>query len=161
MRDEPRHFVHSKLNCWVALDRAVRMASAFRDGAAASRWGVERDHIRDYLLDHAAPDGWFHQAVGVAAPDAATLLVPAVGLLPTTHPLVQETTRIVMDQLQHEGLVHRYRSDDGLRGGEGAFLLCSFWLLDCLIYAGRIDEAEALLDRLLGLANDVGLYAGR
>ena len=158
MRDEPRHFVHSKLNCWVALDRAVRIAA--RDGvASAGRWALERDRIRDYLLAEACPDGWFQQAVGVAVPDAATLLIPASGLLPTTHPLVEKTIAVVMSELEHDGLVHRYRAPDGLGGGEGSFLLCSFWLLDCLIHAGRLDEADALLDRLLSLENDVGLYA--
>jgi GH15 family glucan-1,4-alpha-glucosidase len=159
MRDEPRHFVHSKLNCWVALDRAVRIASRMGLSSAVARWGAERDRIRDYLIAEAAPDGWFHQAVGVAAPDAATLLVPAVGLLPTDHPLVEKTIAKVTEELEHEGLVHRYLSSDGLHGGEGSFLLCSFWLLDCLIHGKRLDEAEVLLERLLGLANDVGLYA--
>lgn len=159
MRDEPRHFVHSKLNCWVALDRAVRMSAGFGASADAARWATERDRIRDYVLSEAAPDGWFHQAVGSPVPDAATLLVPAAGLLPTTHPLVEKTIEVVMGKLHHDGLVHRYLSDDGLHGGEGAFLLCSFWLLDCLTHSGRLGEAEALLDLLLGLANDVGLYA--
>ena len=159
MRDEPRHFVHSKLNCWVALDRAVRMATSFGFEADADRWAAERDHIRAYLMTEAAPDGWFHQAVGRPVPDAATLLVPASGFLPTTHPLVEKTIEVVLAKLHSDGLVHRYVSDDGLSGGEGAFLLCSFWLLDCLIHSGRLDEAERLLERLLGLANDVGLYA--
>ena len=159
MRDEPRHFVHSKLNCWLALDRAARIALRAGDSGSAARWGAERDRIRSYLLAEACPDGWFHQAVGVAAPDAATLLVPAAGLLPTTHPLVEKTVEVVTAELENDGLVHRYRSADGLHGGEGSFLLCSFWLLDCLTHANRLDEADALLDRLLSLANDVGLFA--
>ena len=83
----------------------------------------------------------------------------ALGFLPTAHPLVQETMAVVQRDLAHDGLVHRYLSPDGLDGQEGAFLLCSFWMLDCLTHSGRLDEAEALLDRLLGLANDVGLFA--
>lgn len=159
MRDQPRHFVHSKLNCWVALDRATRIATRAGAPDLAARWGRERDRIRDYLLAEACPDGWFHQAVGVAVPDAATLLVPAAGLLPTTHPVVAKTVDVVTAELENDGLVHRYLARDGLRGGEGSFLLCSFWLLDCLTHARRLDEADALLERLMGLANDVGLFA--
>jgi GH15 family glucan-1,4-alpha-glucosidase len=80
-------------------------------------------------------------------------------LLATNHPLVEKTIAVVMSELEHDGLVHRYLAPDGLGGGEGSFLLCSFWLLDCLIHGNRLDEAEDLLMRLLALANDVGLYA--
>jgi GH15 family glucan-1,4-alpha-glucosidase len=82
-----------------------------------------------------------------------------MGLLPTAHPLVQRTIDVVRAELCTGALVHRYRAPDGLEGGEGAFLLCSHWLLDCLIYAGRLDEAQGLLDELHGYANDVGLWA--
>jgi GH15 family glucan-1,4-alpha-glucosidase len=159
VRDDPRHFVHSKLNCWVALDRAVRLAEGLRADAELDRWRAERDRIAIYLEKEAAVDGWFPQAVGFPVADAATLLVPALGLLPTGHPSVTATIDAVIRDLSHDGLVHRYKADDGLEGGEGAFLLCSFWLLDCLTHAGRLDEADALLERLLGLANDVGLFA--
>jgi GH15 family glucan-1,4-alpha-glucosidase len=159
IRDSPRHFAHSKLNCWVALDRATRMASALGLDAPVVRWTEEREALRAYLLEEAAPDGWFHQATGFAAPDAATLLVAASGFVATTDPYSLRTIAAVRDGLEREGLVHRYRAPDGLEGGEGAFLLCSFWLLDCLTHAGKLDEAEALLERLLSLRNDVGLYA--
>jgi len=85
--------------------------------------------------------------------------VPALGFLPASHPLVLRTVDVVSKELGEGGLLHRYRSSDGLGGGEGAFLLCSFWLVDALAHAGRLDEAEAVLDRLVGLANDVGLFA--
>jgi GH15 family glucan-1,4-alpha-glucosidase len=159
MRDEPRHFVHSKLNCWIALDRAVRIARALGLEAPLERWESQRDTIRDYLIEQAAPDGWFHQAVGHPVPDAATLLVPASGLVAATDPLAVGTVDVVRRSLSQHGLVYRYLSPDGLAGGEGAFLLCSFWLLDCLIFSGRLDEADELLGRLLGCANDVGLLA--
>ncbi len=159
IRDVPRHFTHSKLNCWVALDRAARMARARGFPADVGRWERERDAVRAYLLEEAASPGWFQQAVGVPSADAATLLVPACGLLPTTHPLVEKTVEVVQRDLSQDGLLHRYHAPDGLEGGEGAFLLCSFWLLDCLTHAGRLAEADALLERLLGLANDVGLFA--
>ena len=159
IRDDPRHFVHSKLNCWVALDRAVRLAEGLGNSGPLERWSVERDRIAIYLEKEAAADGWFPQATGFPVADASALLVPALGLLPSAHPSVVATVDAVMRELTHDGLVHRYKVDDGLEGGEGAFLLCSFWLVDCLTHAGRIDEAEALLDHLLGLANDVGLFA--
>ena len=159
MRDEPRHFTHSKLNCWLALDRAVRIARADHLPGDIDRWQAERDRLAEYLRVQAAPDGWFQQAAEHAVPDAATLLVPALGFLPTTDPLVTGTVDAVTRSLERDGLVFRYLAPDGLEGGEGAFLLCSFWLVDCLTHAGRLDEAEALLERLMGLANDVGLFA--
>lgn len=158
IRDDPRHFVHSKLMCWVALDRAVRLAAKL-GVAADARWKHERDQIRASLLGEAAPDGWFQQAVGFGVPDAATLLVPAMGLLPARDRLAQKTIEVVRRSLEQDGLVYRYLTPDGLEGGEGAFLLCSFWLLDCLTHSGRLDEADALLERLLSLRNDVGLFA--
>lgn len=159
MRDDPRHFVHSKLHCWLALHRGAQIAEVLGLSAISGAWSAERDLIRSYLMEHAAPEGWFHQAVGSPVADASTLLIPAVGFLPTSHPYVQKTMEKVMESLTHDGLVYRYVSDDGLAGGEGAFLLCSFWLLDCLTHSNRLAEAEALLERLLGLANDVGLFS--
>ncbi|MBA3654747.1 MAG: glycoside hydrolase family 15 protein, partial [Actinobacteria bacterium] len=159
IRDDPRHFVHSKLNCWVALDRAVRLGDGLGVATPLDRWREERDRLAIYLEKEAAADGWFPQAVGAPVADAAALLVPALGLLPTTHPAVTATIDAVTRDLAHDGLVHRYKVDDGIEGGEGAFLLCSFWLLDCLTYSGRLEEADALLGRLLSLANDVGLFA--
>jgi len=93
------------------------------------------------------------------AADASALLVAAAGLVPSDDPLVERTIEAVQRQLGRNGLLYRYLSDDGLQGREGAFLLCSFWLLDCLTHGGRLDEAEALMERLLGLRNDVGLLA--
>ena len=159
IRDTPRHFVHSKLNCWIALDRASKIARAAGLDAPLERWEAQRDDLRAYLLEQAAPDGWFHQAVGNPVPDASTLLVPASGLIASNDPLVSGTIDTVRRSLEREGLLYRYLSPDGLAGDEGAFLLCSFWLADVLIHAGRIDEAEGVIDRLLGLANDVGLLA--
>jgi GH15 family glucan-1,4-alpha-glucosidase len=118
-----------------------------------------RDRIRDYLLNEASPDGWFRQAAEVDAPDAAALLAPAFGFLAVSDPRVRATIDRVREELEHDGLVDRYRVPDGLAGGEGAFLLCSFWLVDCFTFAGELDRAGSLLDKLLGLANDVGLYA--
>jgi GH15 family glucan-1,4-alpha-glucosidase len=159
IRDEPRHFVHSKLNCWMALDRAVRLAEAGQLEGDQARWRSERDAVASWLQSEGSPDGWFTQAAGHPLADAAALLVPALGFLPPAHPRVSATIEVVQRDLCDGVHMHRYRSPDGLSGEEGAFLLCSFWLLDALIHAGRLDEAEKLLERLLGLANDVGLYA--
>ncbi|GAC1326080.1 MAG: hypothetical protein NVSMB13_10330 [Mycobacteriales bacterium] len=159
IRDEGRHFTHSKLNCWMALDRAVRIAEVRGRSDEAGPWRRERDALAAYLVEEAAADGWVAQAVGHGVADSATLLVPALGLLPTAHPLVQQTMKVLRRDLEVDGLLHRYLSPDGCSGGEGAFLLCSFWLVDCLTYSGRLDEATELLERLLGAANDVGLYA--
>nr|WP_275900292.1 glycoside hydrolase family 15 protein [Pyxidicoccus trucidator] len=158
IRDAPRHFVHSKLLCWVALDRALRLARARGLPAPLSRWARERAALRRYLLE-CAEAGWFPQARGSGAADASTLLVPALGFLPVAHPLVRRTVGVVRERLESHGLLYRYLAPDGLEGGEGTFLLCSFWLVDVLAHAGQRDEAEAVLARLLGLANDVGLYA--
>jgi GH15 family glucan-1,4-alpha-glucosidase len=159
IRAAPRHYVHSKVNCWLALDRAVKLAADHPMPANVARWARERDRVRDFLLREAAPDGWFQQAVGFSTPDAATLLLPALGFVPTTNPVVVRTIDMVRRTLEHDGLVRRYLAPDGLGGEEGAFLLCSFWLLDCLIHAGRIPEAEELLQHVLGYANDAGLFA--
>ena len=159
IRDEPRHFVHSKLNCWAALDRLVTMAEARKLRAPVDRWKAERGALRDYLMADAEQRGWFSQAVGNDFADASVLLVPAMGFLPTRHRLVQQTIEVVCERLGEGILLERYRAPDGLRGGEGCFLLCSYWLVDCLIYSGRIEEAEAALQQLDGYSNDVGLWA--
>lgn len=159
IRDEPRHFVHSKLNCWVALDRAVRLADAGRLTGDHERWRSERDALAEWLVQEGAPQGWFTQAAGFPLADAAALLVPALGFLPPADPRVTATIDVVSRDLSDGVLVHRYAHPDGLAGQEGAFLLCSFWLFDAMLHAGRLDEAEALLARLLDLGNDVHLFA--
>ena len=159
IRDPPRHFTHSKLNCWIALDRASKIARAAGLPGNVDEWEEQRDAIKDYLLEQAAPDGWFHQAVGNPVPDASTLLVAASGLIASDDALSLGTVEAVTRSLSRDGFVYRYLSPDGLSGDEGAFLLCSFWLVDVLTHAGKIDEAEDLLDKLIGLSNDVGLLA--
>jgi GH15 family glucan-1,4-alpha-glucosidase len=162
VRDEPRHFLHSKANCWLALHRAVQLAELLGHDANPL-WATERDAVAGFL-GAAAAGGWFPQAAGSEEADAACLLIPALGFVPAGDPVVDATVAQVRRQLAGgHGLVHRYRTvgaaGDGIEGGEGAFLLCSFWLVDVLTHAGRLDEADELLGRLIGLANDVGLYA--
>jgi GH15 family glucan-1,4-alpha-glucosidase len=159
IRDEPRHFTHSKVNCWLALRRAVDLAE-LRGEDPRARWNEERDAVAARLRDDARARGWFAQALGTDVADAAALLVPAVGLVASSDPLVTATVEMVRKQLSDDaGLVRRYVAGDGIAGDEGAFLLCSFWLADVLIHADRVDEASQLVSRLLGLANDVGIYA--
>jgi GH15 family glucan-1,4-alpha-glucosidase len=159
MRDDPRHFLHSKLHCWMALDRAVRLAKLQGGAGAAPAWARERDEIQRVLLADADRRGWFSQALDGDVVDASALVVPALGFLPARDPRVLRTLEVVTKELGDGALLHRYRSDDGLAGGEGAFLLCSFWQIDALAHAGRIDEAEAVLEAVLALGNDVGLFA--
>jgi len=159
IRDQPRHFTHSKANCWLALHRGLQLAQLAGMPCDTERWAAERDKVRAFLIQQAAPAGWFQQAAGHPVPDASTLLLPAIGFLPTTDPLVLETMSVVRRSLERDGLLYRYLSPDGLAGGEGAFLLCSFWLIDCLTHAGQLAEAEELLGLVLGCANDVGLLS--
>lgn len=162
IRDEPRHFVHSKLLCWVALDRALDIARRLDLHGPLEHWKADRDAIAAYLLEEVAADGWFPQYTGGTAADASCLLIPAMGLIPPDHPITLGTIQEVRRQLETDGLVHRYKqkdATDGLSGTEGAFLLCSFWLLDALIHSRQLEEAKSLLGKLISLANDVGLYA--
>ena len=160
IRAEPRQFVHSTLHCWVAFDRAIQMAESGELRGDVGRWRAERDASAAHLRALATETGgWFPQAPGSRDADAAALLIPAMGFLATADPLVERTVDEVRRRLDEHGLLLRYRADDGVSGGEGVFLLCSFWLVDVLAHRGKLTEAEALLERLLGLSNDVGLFA--
>ncbi|MCB1168965.1 MAG: glycoside hydrolase family 15 protein [Leptospiraceae bacterium] len=159
VRDQPRHFIHSKLLCWVAMDRGIKIAEQHNFQAPLEDWKKHRDNIRNYLMENATEKGWFAQHTEGDEADASTLLVPALGFLPPTHPLVLATIQKVRSSLENKGLVYRYKSPDGLKGEEGGFLLCSFWLLDALIHARKLKESRSLLERLIQLENDCGLYA--
>lgn len=162
MRGEPRHFLYSKLMCWVALDRATRLADQLRAGDRLGRWCRARDHIRDAILEH----GWsddanaFTQSFGSDDLDASALMIPIVGFLPGDDPRVRATIDAVVERLTDKlGLVYRYRSDDGLSGEEGSFGICTYWLAHALALAGDIDRARACFETITGFANDVGLLA--
>lgn len=159
IRDTPRHFIHSKLMCWAALDRIVKIARARRLTGPVGKWAAIRDRIYNYLLSEGCSDGWFPQYAGGTEADASTLLVPAMGLLPPRDERVIRTLEEVEKQLTYDSLVDRYRLQDGLSGGEGAFLLCSLWLADAWIHAGRIERGRDILERVVSLANDTGLLA--
>ena len=165
VRGEPRHFLHSKVMCWVALDRAIAMADILVDRSSAQNWKQARAEIEQMVTR----DGWsesagaFTQYIGTDALDASSLMLPIVGLLPPTDPRVLATIDAIEQRLTDErGLVYRYRTEtgvDGLEGTEGTFLLCTFWLAQALAMAGRVDRARAVFERAAGYVNDVGLLA--
>lgn len=154
MRGEPRHHVHGKLMGWVALDRAIRLLGP------NEVWQAEREAVLQAILENGVdPDrGCLTQAFGDREPDAALLLAPQLGT-PLSPELLARTVEAVEERLRVGDDVLRYRTLDGIPGGEGAFLICSFWLVDALLKVGRPVEAKALFERLLTKSNDLGLYA--
>ncbi|MFD7261066.1 glycoside hydrolase family 15 protein [Streptomyces sp. NPDC059874] len=166
VRGPRRHFVHSKVMAWVAADRAVKTLEGdpSLDGDV-KRWRAMRKAVHQDVCEHGydAERGTFTQYYGSSELDAATLLIPRVGFLPPDDPRVVGTVDAVRAELGSSGLVRRYSTEgpnvDGLPGGEGAFLACSFWLADALHMTGREKEARALFERLLAVRNDVGLLA--
>ncbi|MGW3626671.1 glycoside hydrolase family 15 protein [Streptomyces sp. NPDC000880] len=167
VRGPRRHFVHSKVMAWVAADRAVRTLEANPSlHGDADRWRAMRDEVHQEVCEEGYDPqrNAFTQFYGSDELDAAALLIPRVGFLPPEDPRVIGTVDAVRDELGANGaLVRRYstegRAIDGLPGGEGAFLACSFWLVDALRMTGRVKEARELFERLLLLRNDVGLLA--
>lgn len=162
VRGEPRHFLYSKVMCWVALDRAVRLADQLDATDRIDEWTQNRDEVRRDILDKGwnATVGSFTQSYGDTALDASALMLPIVAFLPPDDPRVVSTVDAVTSQLTDaRGFVYRYITDDGLDGSEGTFLICSFWLVECLAMLGRTDRARELFERLTGYVNDVGLLA--
>lgn len=166
IRGQRRHFVHSKVMAWVAADRAVR--SLEEDPSLtgdADRWRAMRDAVHREVCEKGFDPvrNTFTQSYGSRDLDAATLLIARTGFLPPDDPRVIGTVDAVRDELGSDGLLRRYSTDgtsiDGLPGGEGAFLACSFWLADALRMTGRTEEATEIFERLLALRNDVGLLA--
>ncbi|MYQ80230.1 MULTISPECIES: glycoside hydrolase family 15 protein [unclassified Streptomyces] len=166
IRGQRRHFVHSKVMAWVAADRAVRSLEDDPSLAGdADRWRAMRDAVHREVCEKGYDPvrNTFTQSYGSRELDAATLLIARTGFLPPDDPRVIGTVDAVREELGSDGLVRRYSTDggsiDGLPGGEGAFLACSFWLADALRMTGRPEEATELFERLLALRNDVGLLA--
>ena len=160
LRCDPGHFVSSKVMAWVALDRAIRLSEARGLAADLDAWRGLRDRIRARVESEGmGPDGGFIRAFGEDAPDASNLLIPLVRFLPANDPRVRATYERISRELTTDCFVRRYDADDGLPGREGAFLICSFWLVDNLAMAGEYDRACELFEHLLGCANDVGLLS--
>jgi GH15 family glucan-1,4-alpha-glucosidase len=162
VRSEPLHFTHSKMMCWVALERAVGLAEARRvPRAHAARWRAEADAIRAFVDDRCWSQrlGSYVRSAGSEELDASLLLGALMDYQGDRDPRMTATIEAVRRALGHGALLDRYSSEDGLSGNEGAFVCCSFWLVDALARAGRADEAAELMEQLIGMANDVGLYA--
>jgi GH15 family glucan-1,4-alpha-glucosidase len=162
-RGEPKHYVSSKLMCWVALDRGARLAAIEGQTELADEWQAVADEIRADILAHGlSARGVFRQHYDTDALDASTLLIPLVRFLPARDERVRATVLAIADELQENGFVLRYKveeTDDGLTGVEGTFLICSFWLVSALSEIGETARAAALCERLLAHASPLGLYA--
>jgi len=162
VRAAPRHHTQSKAMCWVALDRAVRLAQRRElPGQHAERWSTEAANIRRFIDDHCWSETkesyvWY---AGSEDLDASLLLMAIMRYDAPDSPRLRNTIEAVRRELASGPLLYRYSGDDGIAGGEGAFVCCGFWLAEALAITGRRSEAEALFDDLLRLANDVGLYA--
>ncbi|HEY1264170.1 MAG TPA: glycoside hydrolase family 15 protein [Terriglobales bacterium] len=163
-RGRERHFTHSKVMAWVAFDRMVKDSESMGLDGEIQRWRSLRQQIHEEVCWQGFnPDlNSFVQSYGSCEADASLLLLPVVGFLPASDPRVAGTVRFVEERLLWDGFVRRYdtrSTEDGLPAGEGAFLACTCWLADCYILQGRKEEAEALLQRVAGVCNDVGLLA--
>jgi GH15 family glucan-1,4-alpha-glucosidase len=163
VRGESRHFTSSKMMCWVALDRAVKLARMRGEPELAATWQASADEIhQDVCTNGVNERGVFTQHYETDALDASLLLIPMLGFLPPDDPRVRATVHAIADELTEEGLVLRYRvkeTDDGLVDEEGTFTICSFWLVSALSLIGEKTRARELCEKLLSFASPLGLYA--
>ena len=164
VRGRPRHFTYSKVMAWVAFDRAIKIAEKGGFKAPLSRWKKTREIIHEQICTKAFNKklNGFAQYYGSDQLDASVLLLPMVGFLPPEDPRILGTVEAIEKHLMQDGLVRRYdtsKTEDGLRGSEGKFLACSFWMVSNLKLIGREDDARRLFEHLLSLANDTGLLA--
>ena len=161
-RGEAHHYVSSKLMCWVALDRASRLAAIRGDPELESEWAATADEIKEDILEHGVRGGVLRQHYDTEALDASTLLAALFGFLPGNDERLRKSVEAIEDGLTEDGFVLRYRTgelDDGLSGTEGTFLICSFWLVSALAIVGEWQRAQDLMERLLRVASPLGLYA--
>jgi GH15 family glucan-1,4-alpha-glucosidase len=162
-RGAPRHYVSSKLMCWVALDRAAKIAALAGDSQLEQAWAATALEIRDDILSHGLTDtGVLRQHYETDSLDASNLLAAIFGFLPGEDERLKATVLAIADDLTEDGFVLRYRTeetDDGLHGKEGSFLICSFWLVSALAIVGSEQQARDLMERLLRVASPLGLYA--
>jgi alpha,alpha-trehalase len=162
-RGKPRHYVSSKLMCWVALDRAAKLAEIRGDPDLSATWGATAEEIRADILANGVSDrGVLRQHYETDALDASTLLAVMFGFLPGDDERMHNSVLAIADELTEHGFVLRYRTeetDDGLSGKEGTFLICSFWLVSALAMVGERERARELMERLLRQASPLGLYA--
>lgn len=162
MRSEPKHFVYSKVMCWVALDRGIKIAETKGIEAPLELWNKTKKEIENLVLDKGFNKklNSFVQSFDSEELDASSLLIPMMGFLPFDDSRIQGTIDAVLKHLTTEDkLVYRYKAEDGVHGGEGTFLLCSFWLVKTLALSGRIEEAESVLASLLRFVSPTGLLS--
>jgi GH15 family glucan-1,4-alpha-glucosidase len=165
VRGGAQHFLYSRLMCWVAIDRALRLAEKRSLPAADKRWRAARDEI----FNDIHTNFWneerqaFTQVKGGTALDASSLLMPLVRFISPTDPRWLKHMEAVEDELVYDSLVHRYKPDvaapDGLQGFEGTFSICTFWYVECLSRSGQLRKARLFFEKALGYANHLGLYA--
>jgi GH15 family glucan-1,4-alpha-glucosidase len=164
VRGRMRHFVHSKVMCWLAVDRAITLAESLSKPVDLDRWRAVREEIHADVLTH----GWneqvksFVQYYGADHTDSALLMMPLVGFLPADDPRMRSTVRRIKEELDVDGLLRRYRTehtDDGLGTTEGVFTMCSLWLAGYLTFIGELDEAVGLFERVLACGNHLGLFS--
>ncbi len=161
MRGRPQHFVHSKVMCWAAVDRGVRLGRHCLRQAPFERWERAAAEIREAVESQGydAERGVFVQAFGSGELDAALLLLPSVDFVDYGDERMVRTTDAVRAELAEGGLLRRYRTDDRLSGSEGVFVACTFWLVECLVHQGRLADAEEAFGAAASTANDLGLFA--
>ncbi|HKR99047.1 MAG TPA: glycoside hydrolase family 15 protein, partial [Candidatus Dormibacteraeota bacterium] len=158
---EPQHFVHSKVLCWAAVDRGLKLAKDCMRKAPEQRWRTARDEIRQAVESkgYDKKRGVFVQAFGSDELDAALLLLPTAGFIDWNDERMVRTADAIRDELDDDGLLRRYKTPDGLGGREGAFVACSFWLAECLANQQRLDEAREVFDRAVACGNGLGLFS--
>jgi GH15 family glucan-1,4-alpha-glucosidase len=162
-RGEPQHYVSSKLMCWVAMDRAAKLAEIRGNRELAVTWGETAVEIKADILEHGVDArGVLRQHYSTDSLDASTLLAAIFGFLPGDDERLRASVLAIADELTEHGFVLRYKTgetDDGLSGKEGTFLICSFWLVSALAVIGELQRARDLMERLLREASPLGLYA--
>jgi alpha,alpha-trehalase len=161
-RGKPQHYVSSKLMCWVAMDRAAKLAGIRDDRESAAKWAATAEEIHADILAHGLKGGVLRQHYATEALDASTLLAAMFGFLPGNDERLHASVLAIADDLTEDGFVLRYRTgetDDGLSGKEGTFLICSFWLVSALSIVGEAQRAHDLMERLLRVSSSLGLYA--
>jgi GH15 family glucan-1,4-alpha-glucosidase len=163
VRGEPKHFVSSKLMCWVAVERGARLARLRQEWEIARQWQTAADEIHTDICTHGTDArGVFVQHYGTQALDASVLLMVLLRFLPPDDPRIRATVMAIADELTVDGMVLRYKTeqtDDGLEGREGTFVMCSFWLVSAFSEIGEHRRARQLCEKLLSFASPLGLYA--
>jgi GH15 family glucan-1,4-alpha-glucosidase len=161
MRGKPRHFVQSKVMCWVALDKGLQLARESLRSAPTRRWRNARNELRDTIerRGYSKRTGTFVQAFGSTDLDASLLLLPAFDFIEWDDERMVRTVAAIGEQLVRNGMVIRYTTNDGVPGGEAPFVACTFWYAECLAHQGKLDEAVEAFDRASASANDLGLYS--